>query len=113
MKQYFLNLLEALWGNNPYRRQLDALREQMEKAGDNVNTLRDSYYKEVARAADAEQKYGEAAALLAEYQEKLEKAGKQVASLQKLVENLRERIKDYQQRQELYNIGIDKILNKN
>lgn len=113
MKQYFSDLLAALCGNNPYRRQLDALREQIEKAGENANTLRDSYYKEVGRAADAEQKYGEASALLAEYQEKLEKAGRQVASLQKLVENLREHIKDYQQRMELYNRVINKILNEN
>lgn len=73
MKQYFKNLVMAIRGRNPFAEEVADLREKLEKAAENVSSLRDQLY----------------AAL-----EKWEAAKKSAASQQQLVENLRERIKD-------------------
>lgn len=73
MKQYFRNLFIAICGNNPYQMELDKLREELDKAGENVKMLQGLYYKELEKAAEAE---------------------KLLASYQTLVENQRERIKE-------------------
>ena len=67
MKHYFENLMIALFGRNPYRQQLYKLKEEMEKAGENVKMLQDSFYREQEKAAQCEK-------LLDEYKELLEKS---------------------------------------
>ena len=98
MKRYLKNLLSAICGNNPYRLELDELKEQMKKADENVGMLQDAYY-------GVQEKMVEAKKLLAGYE-------KQMKSYQTLVENYRERIKEYQQRIEKYNVTIDEIQNE-
>lgn len=73
MKQYFKNLVLAIRGRNPFAEEVADLKEKLEKAAENVSSLRDQLY----------------AAL-----EKWEAAKKSAASQQQLVENLRERIRD-------------------
>ena len=113
MKYYLKNLLTALCGRNPYRQELDELKEEMEKARENVSTLQDAYYKEMEKSVDAERMQDEAAKLLEEYKSMIEKNGKQLTSFQVLVENYRERLdeknamieqirKDYQRQVENY-----------
>lgn len=94
MSYYFKNLLTALCGRNPYRQELDKLKEEMEKAGENVRALRDSYYKEVEKAAEADKLREKAERLLAEYEGIVTKSEKQLASYQTLVDNLRARVKE-------------------
>lgn len=113
MKYYLKNLLTALCGRNPYRQELDELKEEMEKARENVSTLQDAYYKEMEKSVDAERMQDEAVKLLEEYKSMIEKNGKQLTSFQALVENYRERLdeknamieqirKDYQRQVENY-----------
>lgn len=73
MKRYFVNVLTALQGRDPYRMELDELKEKLEKAGENVRGLNEMYYSAC---------------------EKWEAAEKQAKSLQALTENLRERIRE-------------------
>lgn len=73
MKRYVKNLIMALLGRNPYREELDELKEKYEKTGENVRSLRDMYYDAV---------------------ERWEQAWKEVKQLQVLTENLRERIRE-------------------
>lgn len=94
MKHYLKNLLTAICGRNPYQLELDKVKEEMEKASENVNALQESYYKEVEKAAEVEKLYEKSAALMAEYEKLLKEGEKQLASCQSLVENLRERCKE-------------------
>ena len=80
MKQYLKNLLTAICGKNPYRQELDKLKEQMEKAGENVSMLQDAYYGVQEKKVEAER-------VLADY-------AKQMNSYQTLVENYRDRLKE-------------------
>jgi chromosome segregation ATPase len=73
MKRYLKNVVMALAGRNPYREDLDELKEKYEKAGENVKSLRGMYCNAVERWTEAD---------------------KQAKSLQTLVENLRERIRE-------------------
>jgi len=73
MRRYLKNVLIALFGRNPYRQELDELKEKYEKAGENVKSLRGMYCDAVERWTEAD---------------------KQAKSLQALVENLRERIRE-------------------
>lgn len=66
-------MLIALLGRNPYRQELDELKEKYEKAGENVQSLRGMYCDAVERWTEAD---------------------KQAKSLQTLVENLRERVRE-------------------
>lgn len=102
MKQYFKNLLIAVCGKNPYQRELDKTREEMEKTGANVRILQESFYQEQEKAAQCEK-------LLDEYKELLAKSDKQLASYQTLTENLRQRIADFQKRIEEYNKELDRL----
>ena len=102
MKRYFKNLLIAVCGKNPYQFEIDKVMEEMEKAGENVSILRESFYREQEKAAECEK-------LLNQYKKLLEKSYKQLASYQTLTENLRERIKEYQKRIEEYNKELDRL----
>lgn len=73
MRRYLKNVVMALAGRNPYQQELDELKEKYEKAGENVQSLRDMYCDAVERWTEAD---------------------KQARSLQALVENLRERIRE-------------------
>ena len=73
MKRYVKNLIMALLGRNPYREELDELKEKYEKTGENVRSLRDMYYDAVERWTVAD---------------------REVKQLQALTENLRERIRE-------------------
>lgn len=73
MRRYLKNVLIALLGRNPYRQELDELKDKYEKAGENVKSLRGMYCDAV---------------------ELWTVADKQAKSLQTLVENLRERIRE-------------------
>ena len=78
MKYYLRNLLTAICGKNPYQQELDKLKEQMVKAGENVSMLSDAYYGVQEKRVEAER-------LLADY-------AKQMNSYQTLVDNLRKRV---------------------
>ncbi|MBQ9646108.1 MAG: hypothetical protein IJV24_07110 [Prevotella sp.] len=73
MKRYVKNLIAALMGRNPYREELDEVKERYEQAADNVRSLQDMYYSAL---------------------EKWTEADRQAKSLQALTENLRERIRE-------------------
>ena len=73
MRRYLKNVVMALLGRNPYREELDELKEKYEKTGENVKSLRGMYCDVVERWTEAD---------------------KQAKSLQALVENLRERIRE-------------------
>ncbi|MBQ8713027.1 MAG: hypothetical protein IJ551_09470 [Prevotella sp.] len=73
MKHYLKNLIAALLGRNPYREELDEVREHYEQAADNVRSMQDMYYNALEKWAEAD---------------------KQAKSLQALTENLRERIRE-------------------
>lgn len=71
LKHYLRNLFLALLGRNPFRVELDELREHYLKTADNVATLTELYYKS---------------------QEALLNARERIADGQRLVENLKSRI---------------------
>lgn len=71
--RYLLNLLTALMGINPYKKELKEKCSLLEKSAAHVDTLYNMYYKAV---------------------DDWDTARKEAASLQKLVENLRDRIKE-------------------
>lgn len=77
MKKYFRTLLLALLGRNPFQMELDELREHYEQASDRVVELYELYYKSV---------------------DNFDKTKQMVADYQTLIENLRERIGEYQER---------------
>lgn len=90
MAHYFKNLLTAICGNNPYQMELDKVKEELEKAGENVRMLRESYHNELERAAQAESMMHEAEALLEKQNALLTDFKKQLTSCQALVETYRE-----------------------
>lgn len=92
MKHYLKNLLTAICGKNPYRQELDKVREDMEKAGEHVRVLRESYYKDMERAALLEKQFEKTESILDEYKERLGKLWNQMVSCQDLVENYRDRL---------------------
>ena len=71
IKNYLGNLWLALTGNNPYKTELDEVRDEYEKTAANVKRLEDFYCKAL---------------------EQWDKAGSQTRDLQVLVENLRKRV---------------------
>ena len=71
--KYIKNLIIAILGRNPYLEELDKLREQYNKAAQNVEALQDMYYDAIDRWNESD---------------------KQAKLLQALVENLRERIRE-------------------
>ena len=87
MRRYLKNVLIALLGRNPYRQELDELKEKYEKAGENVKSLRGMYCDVVERWTVAD---------------------KQAKSLQALVENLRERIREKDEQIKEYQQFINK-----
>lgn len=78
LSNYFSNLLFALLAKNPVREELERMRMKCRKNEEEVNALRDLYYK-------CQEQWGES-------ERKLMSANRQVADLQVLVENLRENI---------------------
>lgn len=105
MKRYFKNLLAAVCGKNPYRQELDKVKEDMCKAAANVSILQESFYREQEKAAECKK-------LMNEYKSLLTESDKQLTSFKTLTENLRDRIKDYQKRIEAYNKELDKLQQK-
>lgn len=87
MKQYFKNLVLAICGRNPFAEEVADLKENLEKAGENVRGLQDQLYAALENWESAKR-------LLSLNKERLAERDNQIASLQTLVENLRERIKD-------------------
>lgn len=87
MKYYFRNLLTAICGKNPYRQELDKVKEEMAKADDNVNALRMMYGRVLDSKCETEKR-------LAEYDRLMQTSEKQLSSFQTLVENLRDRGKE-------------------
>ena len=96
MKRYIKNLWLALTGSDPYQAELVEKDRQLENAAVNVNSLQEIYYDILDKYTDAK--------------ERLAKSEKQVMSYQALVENQRERIRDFQQRIEDYNKEMDRLL---
>lgn len=99
MRRYFKNLIRAVLNINPYKAELDELRDHYEKAAENVQLL-DGLYEKAAGQMTATEKM--------------------MGSLQALVENLRQRIdekdelmkrmkEDYQARIEAYSREIDSL----
>lgn len=72
--------MKAFFGSDPYRTELDVLRERMEKAGENVDALKDQLYNVLNRWD------------LCKLQ--LAEKDRQIISLQTVIENLRERINE-------------------
>jgi len=87
MKQYFKNLVLAICGRNPFAEEVAELKEELEKAGEDVRGLQDQLFAALERWESAKR-------LLSLNKERMEKRDNQIASLQTLVENLRERIRD-------------------
>lgn len=102
MKRYIKNLLIAVCGKDPYREELDRVREEMKKAGENVAMLQGSFSIAHEKANNCEQ-------LLNDYKCLLEKSDKQLVSYQRLTDNLRQRIADFQTRIKEYNREIERL----
>ena len=109
-KKYFEKLILAQLGKDPFRCELDSLRNSYEKASEKIASLNDLYFEVV-------DKYDAIKKLVAD-------KDAQVESLQGLVENLRQRIaekdelmrrlkSDYQARIEEYTKEIDSLKNEN
>lgn len=73
MKRYLVNLALALAGRNPFRSELERVKEEYEKTAEKVRLLSDYHIKA---------------------QEAIEETRKQTRSYQVLIENLRERLKE-------------------
>ena len=71
MSNYFKHLFSALLGRDPYAEEVKVLKEQMNKATDNMRLLQDMYYQSIDLKAETD---------------------RQVSVLQELTENLRKRI---------------------
>ena len=89
----------ALCGSNPYRKELDGVKERYEKTAARVRELEDTFLVAEEKKAEAESMLGEfakrlseAESLLTEKQDRISEKVGEVSSLQTLVENLRERI---------------------
>jgi vacuolar-type H+-ATPase subunit E/Vma4 len=92
MKYYFKNLLTAICGRNPYRQELDKLKEEVEKAVEKISSLQASYKNELERAAKAEQEIHESNALL-------EKQNTHLEYYQDLVDEIK---KEYQEQEKRF-----------
>lgn len=75
----------ALTGRNPFRVEMDELREEVVKTTLKVKTLQDVYQKSLKNWEEEQNLLFESGKMVAE-------RDKQIASLQRLVENLRQRI---------------------
>lgn len=73
MIYYIKNLMTALFGENPYRRELEEIRDHYEKTAERVAQLEDIRFM---------------------FEQKMDDTEKQLASYQALVENLRERVRE-------------------
>lgn len=87
LRRYFVNLLTAISGKNPYRMELDCLRQINDKNTEDVCELKKMYCICV---------------------EKLDESVKQIKGLQTLVENLRVRIAEKENLVELVNYDYQK-----
>lgn len=99
MKRYLKNLMTAVCGSDPYRKELDRTKEEYRKTAERVDGLNEAFLAAEEKAAAAEallEDYGKAAekaeSLLKEADAELMKRQGEVSSLQTLVENLRQRI---------------------
>lgn len=104
MKRYFRNLWLALTGSNPFRSELDEIRDKYEKTAAKVEQLSELYYNSLERWEKAEAR--------------TESVVKKLHDYENLIENLRERIvnkdillertkTEYQERIERYTTTID------
>ena len=87
MKDYLRNLMTALTGRNPYREDLDRLKEDYEKVVSNVEALTTMYDKALESKSKAENQLGE-------YDKLLKASEKELESYRTLTDNLRERGKE-------------------
>jgi len=76
IKRYFTNLFRALVGNNPFRMELDEVREMYEKTAERVSELQEYYFKMV---------------------EQMDHSKRQMKGYQQLIENLRDRVGECQE----------------
>lgn len=72
--------MKALFGLNPFKEEVDTLKEQLEKSAENMSAMQDQLYSALDKWNEATKNW--------------ESALVQVKSLQQLTENLRERIAD-------------------
>ena len=87
MKRYVRNLIQALLGNNPYRKEFNELSEKYEKAADNVRCLKDLYFASLEAKIEIE----------SQIKVIQEATDKQNVTYQTLTENLRKRVFEYQE----------------
>ena len=98
-KQYLRNLWLALTGGDPFADEVATLKERLERAGENVDGLREQVYAALSKWDGCQQELQKTKEQLAEANRRLEAAEctaqcKQLRSMQRLVENLRERGKE-------------------
>ena len=101
--RYLKNLMKALFGLDPYREDLAEAKEQLQKAAENVRSLQNQLFAALDHWDGCQAKLDEANKALEAATETA--ACKQLKSMQRLVENLRERIEEY-------NEEIDKLRNR-
>lgn len=89
VKRYFRNLLRALFGMDPYRRELDELNEKYEKTAANVARL--SEY-----AHDLESMTESRGHDIEDLTKKLAESNRMLVGGQQLIENLRRRLAEKQ-----------------
>ena len=83
MKHYIKNLIAALVGNDPYRMELEKIKEEYEKTAERVKMLDESYYKVRERLAEASRKS-------AGYQSLIENLRQHLSEKDALIERMRE-----------------------
>lgn len=99
MKQYLRNLWLALTGADPFADEVATLKDRLERAGENVDGLREQLYAALSKWDGCQWELNKTKEQLAEANRRLEAAEctaqcKQLRSMQRLVENLRERGKE-------------------
>ena len=98
---YFKNLMIALLGDDPYRKELDRVKGEYEKTAARVRDLEDTFFEVEQKKAETEEtlsdfanKLSDAEALLKEKDKQIVKKISDLSSLQAVIENLRQHNKD-------------------
>ena len=113
MKRYFKNLLLALFGKDPFREELDSLKEKYDKAAKNTAALTDMYYTLVEKMSGTEKQVSGCQNLIENLRVRLsEKDAGMEAAGQEFRDRMERMKADYQRRIDEYNRKIEELQNK-
>lgn len=113
MKHYIKNLIAALVGNDPYRMELEKIKEEYEKTAERVKMLDESYYKVRERLAEASRKSTGYQSLIENLRQRLSEKD---ALIERMIEESRNQVRECQKRIADYSDTISRLqeeLNQN